>query len=174
MESFNKVEKIMKSVIQKKESKPFPTIEAKLLFEKEDLSLSVSENLLDEVIEVESTLRLGIIHFYFCLEGSAVFAFGHQYSREITRHKNYFFYNPEKTIAFQLQLAPHTKMVFMTISLDSLHKLFIHDTLPFLKPENVNRKFYDEREIPSRLFIVLNQLFTSNLNESAAKLYYQA
>lgn len=149
------------------------TTEAKLLFEKEDLSLAVKENATDEAISVESKLGLGIIHFYFCLEGSAIFAFGPHYSREITHHKNYFFYNPEKSIPFQLQLAPHTKMVFMTISLESLHKLFIHDALPILKPENVNQKFYDEREIPSYLLVVLNQLFTTNLSESATRLYFQ-
>jgi AraC-like DNA-binding protein len=163
----------MRSIVEKPELKTFPAGEEKLLFEKEDLSLSVVENESDEMTALENTLRLGIIHFYFCLEGNAIFAFGTHYSREITRHKNYFFYNPEKTLPFQLQLAPQTKMVFMTISLESLHKLFVHDALPLLKPENVNRKFYDEREIPSYLLVVLNQLFTANLSESAAKLYFQ-
>jgi AraC-like DNA-binding protein len=163
----------MKSINEKTELKSFPKEEINVLFQKEDLSLSVAENSCDEATAVAHTLQQGIIHFYFCLEGSAVFSFGPQYSREITHHKNYFFYNPEKTVSFQLQLTPNTKMVFMTISLESLHKLFIHDALPLLKPENVNRKFYDEREIPSYLLVVLNQLFTVSLSESAAKLYFQ-
>ncbi len=163
----------MKSVDEKAELKNFPAEETKILFEKDDLSLSVAENSHDQATAVESALHQGIIHFYFCLEGNAVFSFSPHYSREITNHKNYFFYNPEKTVNFQIQFAPNTKMVFMTISLESLHKLFIHDALPLLKPENVNRKFYDEREIPSYLLVVLNQLFTTNLSESAAKLYFQ-
>jgi AraC-like DNA-binding protein len=163
----------MKSVVEKPELKTFPKEEIRLLFEKEDLSLLIAENSGAEVTAVESMLKQGIIHFYFCLEGSAVFAFGPQYSREIKQHKNYFFYNPEKAVTFQLQLRPQTKMVFMTISLESLHKLFVHDALPLLKPENISQKFYDEREIPSYLVVVLNQLFTANLSESAAKLYFQ-
>jgi AraC-like DNA-binding protein len=163
----------MKNVIEKAALKTFPQAEIKIRFEKDDLSLSVTENSSDQATAADSTLQQGIIHFYFCLEGNAVFSFGPQYSREISYHKNYFFYNPEKTVHFQLQLAPRTRMVFMTISLESLHKLFIHDALPLLKPENVNRKFYDEREIPSYLLVVLNQLFTANLSESAAKLYFQ-
>jgi len=162
----------MKSVVENTESKTFPK-EIKVLFEKEDLSLSVADNTSNHTTAVESVLKQGIIHFYFCMEGNAVFVFSPHYSREISFHKNYFFYNPEKTINFQLQLTPQTKMVFMTISLESLHKLFVHDALPLLKPENVNRKFYDEREIPSYLLVVLNQLFTANLSESAAKLYFQ-
>lgn len=163
----------MKSVVEKEEVNPFPKEEMRPLFEKEDLSLSIAENSREAVTSVDSILKKGIVHFYFCLEGSAVFSFGPQYSREIVQHKNYFFYNPEKTVNFQIQLRPRAKMVFMTISLESLHKLFVHDALPLLKPENVNQKFYDEREIPSYLLVVLNQLFTANLSESAAKLYFQ-
>ena len=163
----------MKSVVEKPELNTFPREDIRPLFEKEDLSLLIAENSSVGVTAVESILKQRIIHFYFCMEGSALFAFGPQYSREITQHKNYFFYNPDKTVSFQLQLRPQTKMVFMTISLESLHKLFVHDTLPLLKPENINQKFYDEREIPSYLLVVLNQLFTANLSESAAKLYFQ-
>jgi AraC-like DNA-binding protein len=143
------------------------------LFEKDDMSLLFSENKTQEPASVDSLIQKGIIHFYFCLDGSATFAFGPHYSREILKGKNYFFYNPDKDLPFQLQLAPQTKMVFMTISLESLHKLFIHDALPLLKPENSNRKFYDERDIPSSLLLVLNQLLTTQLSESAQKLFYQ-
>jgi AraC-like DNA-binding protein len=143
------------------------------LFEKEDLSLHFSENKTQEIASIESLIHKGIIHFYFCMDGSATFAFGPHYSREIVKGKNYFFYNPDKDLPFELLLAPQTKMVFMTISLESLHKLFIHDALPLLKPENSNRKFYDERDIPSSLLLVLNQLLTTQLSESAQKLFYQ-
>jgi AraC-like DNA-binding protein len=143
------------------------------LFEKGDLSLLFSENKSDGTITVDSLIQKSIIHFYFCIEGSALFSFGPHYSREIVKGKNYFFYNPEKDLPFELQLVPQTKMVFMTISLESLHKLFVHDALPLLKPENSNRKFYDEREIPSSLLLVLNQLLSTQLSESAQKLFYQ-
>jgi AraC-like DNA-binding protein len=122
---------------------------------------------------MDSLIQKGIIHFYFCLEGNAAFAFGPQYTREIVKGKNYFFYNPDKDLPFILQLSPQAKMVFMTISLESLHKLFVHDALPLLRPENSNRKFYDERDIPSAILLVLNQLFSTQLSESAQKLFYQ-
>ncbi len=145
----------------------------RLLFVQDDLSLLTAENQEADPVTFESQLRKGIIHFYFFLEGSALFEFGPHYSREIQKQRNYFFYNPEKDLAFQLKLAPQSRMVFLTISLESLHKLFIHEALPFLKPENVNRKFYDEREIPSSLHLVLNQLFTIRLSENTERLYYQ-
>src|SRR6185369_13061136 len=101
----------------------------------------------DLMIDLATQVKKSIIHFYFCMDGHAVFEFGPHYSREIQKQWNYFFYNPEKDLPFVLKLSPFSKLVVLTISLESLHKLFVHDALPFLKPENINRKFYDEREI---------------------------
>ena len=83
------------------------------------------------------------------------------------------FSNPEKDLDFTLHLSPRTRMVFLTISLESLHHLFIHEPLPFLKPENAMRKFYDEREIPSFLLVELTQLFKVHLSDNASRLFYQ-
>jgi AraC-like DNA-binding protein len=146
----------------------------KTLFEQDDFWLQVTDNSAETTTSITAEVRKNIIHFYFCLEGSALFEFGPHYSREIQKQQNYFFYNPEKGLPFILKLSSGTKMVFLSIALESLHKLFIHDSLPFLKGENANRKFYDEREIPASLYVVLNQLFTVQLSESSEKLYYQA
>lgn len=143
------------------------------LYCRDEISLKTALNN-NDIIERHSTeLKKNLIHFYFCMEGSAVFEFGPHYSREIQKRRNYFFYNPEKDLPFQISMTPGTKMVFLTISLEHLHQLFLHDTLPFLKPESINRKFYDEREIPASLMVVLNQLLTVNLSETAERLYYQ-
>ncbi len=142
------------------------------LFKREDLALQTAENKGLEWVAIPTQVDKNIIHFYFCLEGSAVFAFGPHYSRQIEKQRNYFFYNPEADLPFELRLAPQGRLVALSIMLDSLHKLFTHDALPFLKPENVKTKFYDEREIPSQLYVVLNQLFSVSISENAEKLYY--
>ncbi|MBL7870302.1 MAG: helix-turn-helix transcriptional regulator [Cyclobacteriaceae bacterium] len=143
------------------------------LFVSEDLTLQIVENRESNWMTLDAMVTQNIIHFYFCLDGSATFAFSPHYSRQIEKQHNYFFYNPEKDLPFELRLAPGTKLVSLFITLESLHKLFSHDALPFLKPENVKTKFYDEREIPSHLYVVLNQLFTITLSANAEKLYYQ-
>lgn len=142
------------------------------LFVNEELTLQVVENHELTWMTLDAMVNQNIIHFYFCLEGTAIFAFGPHYSRQIEKQHNYFFYNPEKDLPFELRLAPSTKLVSLFITLESLHKLFSQDALPFLKPENVKTKFYDEREIPSHLYVVLNQLFTISLSAHAEKLYY--
>jgi|688.fasta_scaffold19277_2 AraC-like DNA-binding protein len=144
-----------------------------LLYEKDDITLALTENDTVTLQSVSHKISKGIIHFYFCLSGTAVFHFGPHYSREIGKQKNYFFYNPDTDLPFALTLAPETKMVLMTISLQRLHQLFVSDALPILNPANSNQKFYDEKDIPASLMLVLNQLFTIQLSESAQKLFYQ-
>jgi AraC-like DNA-binding protein len=144
----------------------------KSLLEREDLTLLIAENKDPGWIGIDTMVSRNIIHFYFCLDGSAIFAFGPHYSRQIEKQHNYFFYNPDNDLPFELQLAPQTRVVALSIMLESLHRLFTHDALPFLKPENAKTKFYDERQIPAQIYVVLNQLFTVTLSENAEKLYY--
>lgn len=148
--------------------------EIRNLSEQEDISLVSIDNGSDQEDSWPMEVTRSKIYFYFCLEGRAAFEFGPHYQREIEQQKNYFFYNPEKNLPFVLRLAPKTKMAVLAISLEALHKLFVHDALPFLKPENVNRTFYDERDIPAHLYVVLNQLFTIQISDTSKQLYYHA
>lgn len=142
-----------------------------VLFDQDQIRLIIVENSGEATVSLRSELNKKNVHFYFCLDGSAQFEFGPHYSREIQKQRNYFMYNPENDLPFALQIAPKTKMVFLFISLENLHKLFTHEPLSFLRGENINYKFYDEREIPAMLLVALNQLFTIQLSENARMLY---
>jgi AraC-like DNA-binding protein len=146
-----------------------------ILFELNDRFLGSMENKSGEAIRGADLLEKSVIYFYFCLNGKATFGFGPHYSREITEGKNYFFYNPERELPFELALEANTRMVVLSISLEGIHKLFIEggEEIHFLKPENVNRKFYDERDISNPLKLVLNQLFSMNLSENTKRIYFQ-
>jgi AraC-like DNA-binding protein len=145
------------------------------LFQSDQQELAIAQNKGTTAVVGPDTLRQSVIYFYFCLQGTAGFGFGPHYSREITEGKTYFFYNPERELPFQLTLAPGTRMVILSISLEGIHKLFMEggDEIHFLKPENVNRKFYDEREISSALKLALNQLFAINLSDNARRIFLQ-
>ncbi len=113
-----------------------------------------------------------VVHFYFCLEGKATLEFSPQYKRELAARKNFLFYNPDSDLPHRLTVTGKTSLVWFSITLEHLHELFIHEPLPFLTPENINRKFYDERDIPPGLLVALNQLFTVQLSEHASMLFY--
>jgi AraC-like DNA-binding protein len=142
------------------------------LISMEDISLAKAENYEDETISIAGQVNRNVIHFYFCLQGAATFGFGPHYSRVIEKHRNYFFYNPDSDLPFSLSVSPNTRIIALSIKLESLHKLFTQEPLPFLKPENVKTKFYDEREIPSPLLVALNQIFTVHLSANAERLFY--
>lgn len=146
---------------------------SRLLLESPDQSLTFIENSTREPLSLPGSILKSIIHFYFCLEGSAVFEFGPHYQREIQGRRNYFFFNPEQDLHFRLNLAPGGKMVLMNITLEKLHEFFTHEPLPFLKPENIKHKYYDERDIPANLLVELNQLLTTRLSANASRLFYQ-
>lgn len=150
-----------------------PIGKLRTLFQQEDKTLEIIENDGQEPLSQPSVIRKSIIHFYFCMEGTATFEFGPNYTREIQRQHNYFFFDPGRELPFTLRMSPQSRLVIMTISLESLHQLFVHEPLPFLKPENINQKFYDEREIPSHLMVELNQLYTIHLSTSSNSIYYQ-
>lgn len=145
----------------------------KVLYESKEQTLSIVENHGKEPAVMPSTIQKSIIHFYFCLQGNAVFEFGPHYQREIQGQRNYFFFNPDQDLPFRLRISGRSRMVWMTITLERLHELFTHEPLPFLRPENIKQKYYDEREIPSSLLVELNQLFTTQLSPQANRLFYQ-
>jgi AraC-like DNA-binding protein len=151
-----------------------PKSKVENVFDAEETSLSLVSSQSDLPVEVAFEARRSFINFYFCNEGTAEFVFGPGYARAIGRQRNFLIYNPEHSLPFTIRLAPGTTMVVLSISLEGLHKLFVQDTLPFLKQENVSRKFYDERDVPAQLFVVLNQLFNIQLSEASSKLYFQA
>ena len=144
-------------------------------YSKDASALFTVENFSPDQVSGENSLKAGLIHFYFCLEGQANFAFGPHYSRDIRGDFNYFFYNPDQHLPFRLTLQPATRLVYLSVDIEVLHKLFVEEPsgLPILSKENAGRKFYDERSIPSSLKIVLNALFTEPSGKPASRLYYQ-
>lgn len=143
---------------------------------KDDISLSAAENRDLEPVSGMLVLQQSIIHFFFCLQGDAVFAFGPHYSRAIKKDFNYFFYNPDQDLSLTLTMNPGTSLVYLGISIHSLHSLFVGESqgLPILNQENQSRKFYDEREIPPAIRLALSGIFNTQLNETSARIFFQA
>ena len=102
-----------------------------VIFDQSGTRLIIVNNESGEVQPLTSEINRKNIHFYFCLEGSARFEFGPHYSREIQKQRNYFMYNPESDMPFNLRLSPGCRMVFLFIPLESLHKLFPTEPLKF-------------------------------------------
>lgn len=118
----------------------------------------------------------GLIQFHFGLKGKAKFLFNQgSYTLEMNEEKSYLFYNPQKELPLNLELAPNTWMISILISIQKFHGLFSNEAshIPFLSDENKDKKYYKEGDISPSMAIVLTQLFHYNLNPSIKSLYYK-
>ncbi|MFY8110403.1 AraC family transcriptional regulator [Flavobacterium sp.] len=118
----------------------------------------------------------GLIQFHFGLKGKAKFLFNQgNYTLEMNEEKSYLFYNPQKELPLNLELAPNTWVITILISIQKFHGLFSNEAshIPFLSDENKDKKYYKEGDISPSMAIVLTQLFHYNLNPSIKNLYYK-
>lgn len=121
--------------------------------------------------ELPCVLGRNYVHFLFNTDAPVTLRFSPHYTRELGRQTHYLIYNPETDVNFDLTGTEKTRLVWLSIALDYLHELFIHEPLPFLKGDNANRKFYEEKSTPSIIQMVLNQLFSVQLNSHSMPLY---
>ncbi|NVK05308.1 MAG: helix-turn-helix transcriptional regulator [Flavobacteriia bacterium] len=128
-----------------------------------------------EAFEIERVVPSGVIQFYFSLDGKSRFSFGSNYELDLLSGKNFFFYDPEKELPVKVRVGAGAKHVFLFLSIERVHELFVADAaeLPFLSSDNINRRFYDERVIAPQTTVVLNQLFNTQLSPQAQKLFYK-
>jgi AraC-like DNA-binding protein len=130
----------------------------------------------NEVFKIEKHINQGLIQFHFGIKGKARFAFNNgSYTLDLNEEKSYLFYNPQKELPLNVELAPNTWIISVVISIQKFHSLFSTDAgnIPFLSEENKDKKYYKENDISPSMAIVLSQLFHYNLNPSIKNLYYK-
>ena len=125
---------------------------------------------------VKRPISQGLIQFHFGLKGKAKFVFNEgNYALDLKEEKSLLFYNPQKELPLNLELATNSWVISVIISIQKFHGLFSNDAnhIPFLSEENKDRKYYKENDISPSMAIVLSQLFHYNLNPSIKNLYYK-
>lgn len=122
------------------------------------------------VREVDSN----IIQFHFCLKGGAIFQFNNgAYKLPMPEEQSLLLYNPQRDLPMNLELAPHTWVVSILISIKKFHSLFSREAsyITFLSEENKDRKYYQDGAIFPSMAIALNQVVNYNLHPSIKELY---
>jgi len=130
----------------------------------------------NETFKIEKHIQQGLIQFHFGIKGKAKFIFNQgTYALDLNEEKSYLFYNPQKELPLNMELAPNTWVISIIISIQKFHSLFTNDAghIPFLSDENKDKKYYNEGDISPSMAIVLSQLFHYNLNPSIKNLYYK-
>jgi AraC-like DNA-binding protein len=130
----------------------------------------------NENFYVKRPIIQGLIQFHFGIKGKAKFIFNEgTYALELKDEKSLLFYNPQKELPLNLELAPNSWVISVIISIQKFHGLFSNDAnhIPFLSDENKDRKYYKEDDISPSMAIVLSQLFHYHLNPQIKNLYYK-
>lgn len=130
----------------------------------------------NDPFRVERHISQGLIQFHFGIKGKAKFIFNQgNYALELKEEKSLLFYNPQKELPLNLELASHSWVISVIISIQKFHSLFSSeaDYIPFLSEDNKDKKYYKEDNISPSMAIVLSQMFHYNLNPSIKNLYYK-
>ena len=141
-----------------------------------DFILYLFQNDGDEMYRVQKSVNQGYIQFHFGLKGKGKFIFNQgNYALDLKEEKSLLFYNPQKELPLNLELAPHTWIVSAIISIKKFHGLFSSQAehIRFLSEDNKDKKYYKENDISPSMAIVLSQLFHYNLNSFIKNLYYK-
>lgn len=142
----------------------------------DDFILIRFQNDTNEPLSFERQVNMGLIQFHFGLKGSAKYNFNKgNYNLELKEEKSLLFYNPQKELPLNVEIAPKSWLISILVSIKKFHGLFTTDAehIPFLSPENQDKKYYTESDISPSMAIVLNQMFHYNLNPSIKNLYYK-
>jgi AraC-like DNA-binding protein len=129
-----------------------------------------------ENYQVTRHVSQGLIQFHFGIKGKAKFIFNMgSYALDLKEEKALLFYNPQKELPLNLEIAPNTWVISVLVSIQKFHSLFTNESgnIPFLSEENKDRKYYTESDISPSMAIVLSQLFHYNLNPAIKNLYYK-
>ena len=141
-----------------------------------DFTLIRFQNDGNENFHVKRHVNQGLIQFHFGIKGKAKFVFNDgNYALDLREEKALLFYNPQKELPLNLEIAPNSWVISVIISIQKFHGLFSTEAehIPFLSEENKDKKYYKETDISPSMAIVLSQLFHYNLNPSIKNLYYK-
>ena len=130
-----------------------------------------------EVQEVTRNIGNDFIQFHYCLKGKSKFNFNEgRYGFDVSEEQSLLLYNPQQDLPIHLELKPTTSVVSILLSIKKFHALFSQeaDYIHFLNDENIDKKYYDNKQITPTIAVVLNQIMNFNIHSSIEKLYLKA
>ena len=141
-----------------------------------DFSVLRIRNDLDLPKTVQHPVDQEFIQFHFCSKGQMNFSFNQgNYSFPLSDGHSMLLFNPQKTLPIDLEMAPHTWLVSILISVTRFHSLFSSDAdhISFLSPENSSKKYYDTLPFKSSIAVVLSQILQAKVHDSMKELYFK-
>ena len=131
-------------------------------------------NVSNKTQRFERDIDNSFIQLHFCIKGSSKFLFNSgNYTFDVLNQHSILLYNPQQKLPINLEIEANTSIVSLLISIEKFHSLFSKEAnhIHFLSDENINRKYYNEDAIKPSVLIVLQQIISSNVNNSIKELF---
>jgi AraC-like DNA-binding protein len=125
-------------------------------------------------VRIERPAHQRFLQFHFCLKGQVKFVYhGGHYVIDLPRDMSLLLYNPETELPLQVVLGPDTRMLSVLISIQRFHSLFTSEAsfIPFLSPENRDKKYYQQNPLTPTLSVILSQLWNEQIYPTVRTLY---
>ncbi|MGB3142763.1 MAG: AraC family transcriptional regulator [Maribacter sp.] len=128
----------------------------------------------DEVASYTREINKRFIQFHFCLKGKGVYLFNQgNYTLNVTEENSLLLFNTQVDLPLHLELAPHSSVVSVVMTLRKFHSLFTAEAnyIPFLSAENKEKKYYAQEPFSPSIAVILSQIINYNLHPSIKSLY---
>jgi AraC-like DNA-binding protein len=128
----------------------------------------------DEAVSYTREINKRFIQFHFCLKGKGLYLFNQgNYTLNVTEENSLLLFNTQVDLPLHLQLAPHSSVVSVVMTLRKFHSLFTAEAnyIPFLSAENKEKKYYAQEPFSPSIAVILSQIINYNLHPSIKSLY---
>jgi len=133
-----------------------------------------SQNDTTEIQKFVREIDSSFIQFHFCPKGSAKFIFNDgNYALEVPEENSLLLYNTQMDLPLNVELGSNSWLVSIVMTIRKFHSLFSKeaDYIPFLSPDNKDKKYYSQEGFSPAIAVVLSQLMNYNLHPSIKALY---
>ncbi|WP_149273978.1 helix-turn-helix transcriptional regulator [Pareuzebyella sediminis] len=133
-----------------------------------------SQNDTSKIQKVGRQIDSSFIQFHFCPKGSAKFIFNDgNYALDVLEENSLLLYNTQMDLPLNVELSSNSWLVSIVMTIRKFHSLFSKeaDYIPFLSPDNRDKKYYSQEGFSPAIAVVLSQLMNYNLHPSIKALY---
>jgi AraC-like DNA-binding protein len=114
-----------------------------------------------EMLWIGAAIPKGMASFYFSGKQGARFSFrGGAYEHTLPGESTLLLFYPNRDASFEIIIPPKEELFAVHIALTAMHRLFTQNDheLHFLKPENVEKEFFEERSQVAGVTSALHQI----------------
>lgn len=119
-----------------------------------------------ETRQIQASIRRGIVNFYFSSAFGSTFTFGGgRYRHILPPDSTLLLFYPYTDSTFTVEVPANESLVGVHMSIEALHRLFLpdHHELHFLRPENVERDYFQQRNQTAGISTILYQIMQEDI-----------